>query len=160
MCFFWRLLIQIKKLLTIGIFNHIFEKRFITFKEMRHMGQLCWNYGLSKLLLHFIEYLLGQLNNKHIKVAVNLTIQYFEGFPTQNGSPVKFVLWNKNHILIANILKLHKYQTFGLMKMNMCKIWYANRIFSLLRWNKKLFSWFLRDFSCRKLSCPFNYIGY
>ena len=38
----------------------------------------CWNYGLSKLLLHLIQYRLDQLNNKHMKIAVNLTIQYFE----------------------------------------------------------------------------------
>ena len=64
----------------------------------------CWNYGLSKLLLHFIEYCLDQLNSKHTKTAVNSTIQYFEGCsrkrcllkvwgflvnPTQNGGPVK-----------------------------------------------------------------------
>ena len=60
----------------------------------------CWNYGLSKLLLHFIEYSLDQLNNEHTRVAVNSTIQYFEGrskskhllkvwlflvYPPQNG---------------------------------------------------------------------------
>ena len=39
---------------------------------------------------------------------------------------------NRNHLLIANIFKLHEYQTFGLMKMhNICKIWFANNIFSL-----------------------------
>ena len=35
------------------------------------------NYGPPKLL-HFLEYLLDQLNNKHMKVAVNSTTQYFE----------------------------------------------------------------------------------
>ena len=39
----------------------------------------CWNYGPSKLLLHFIEYRLDQLNSKHTKIAVNSAIQYFEG---------------------------------------------------------------------------------
>ena len=29
--------------------------------------------------LLFIEYRLDQLNNKHTRVAANLTIQYFEG---------------------------------------------------------------------------------
>ena len=38
----------------------------------------CWNYGPSKLLLHFIEYRLDQLNKKHSKIAVNSAIQYFE----------------------------------------------------------------------------------
>ena len=35
--------------------------------------------------------------------------------------------WNGNHLLIASIFKLHKYQTFGLLKMhNMNKIWFTN----------------------------------
>ena len=38
----------------------------------------CWNYGPSNLLLHFIDYLLDQLNNKHTKTAVSSKIQYFE----------------------------------------------------------------------------------
>ena len=39
----------------------------------------CWNYVPSKLLLYFIEYRLDQLNKKRTKIAVNSTIQYFEG---------------------------------------------------------------------------------
>ena len=35
-------------------------------------------YGWCKLLHHFIEYCLDQLNNRHLKKAVNLTIQIFE----------------------------------------------------------------------------------
>ena len=38
----------------------------------------CWNYGSSKLLLHFIKYRLDQLYNKHMKTAVNSTIYFFE----------------------------------------------------------------------------------
>ena len=67
-----------------------------------------WNYGPSKLLFHFIEYILDQLNNSnHTKTAVNLTIQFFVsrkskemsgkvfslkffGPPPQNDRPVKF----------------------------------------------------------------------
>ena len=116
-----------------------------------------WNHEPSKLLLHFIEYRLDQLNSKHTKIAVNSAIQYFEGcsqnkcllkvwsflvHPPQNGGPAKL---NGNHLLMANIFKLHEYKTFGLMKMhNMCKIWFANNIFSWLRWNKKNFSWFFK----------------
>ena len=104
----------------------------------------CWNYGPSKLLLHFIEYRLDQLNSKHTKIAVNSAIQYFEGCSQKkcllkvwsflvHPPPCKiFTKLNRNHLLIANIFKLHEYQTFGLMKMhNMCKIWFANNIFSL-----------------------------
>ena len=44
----------------------------------------------------------------------------FFGPPTTKLRPFEE---NGNHLLMANILKLHEYQTFGLMKMhNMCKI--------------------------------------
>ena len=59
--------------------NQIFGQRFIIFKKWGVGINYCWNYGLSKLLLHFIEYLLDQLNNKHTKTAVNSAIQYFDG---------------------------------------------------------------------------------
>ena len=117
----------------------------------------CWNYGSPKLLLHFIEYGLDQLNSKHTKIAVNSAIQYFEGCSQKkcllkvwsflvHPPPCKiFTKLNRNHLLIANIFKLHEYQTFGLMKIhNMCKIWFDNNIFSLWRWNKKYFSWFFK----------------
>ena len=124
----------------------------------------CWNHEPSKLLLRFSEYGLDQLKSKHAKIAVNSAIQYFEGcsrkkylpkfwiflvHPPQNSDPVKFLRnWTEtNHLLMANIFKLHEYQTFGSMKMhNMCKTWFANNIFSLLRWNKKYFSWFFKGF--------------
>ena len=43
--------------------------------------------------------------------------------PTAKWRPCKvFAKLNRNHLLMANIFKLHKYQTFGLMKVhNMCK---------------------------------------
>ena len=106
----------------------------------------CWNYGPSKLLLHFIEYRLDQLNNKHTKIAVNLTIQFFEshyqkkcqvkvwsGPPTKKWQRCKiFAKLNGIHLLMANIFKLHKYQTFGLMEIhNVDEIWFANNKFSL-----------------------------
>ena len=123
----------------------------------------CWNYGPSKLLLHFIEYRLDQLNSKYTKIAENSGIQYFEScsqkkcllkvwsflvHPPQNDDPVKlFAKLNGNHLLMANNFKLHEYQTFGLMKINnMCKIWFANKIMSLLRQNKKYFSRFFKRF--------------
>ena len=155
--------------------NQIFGQSFIIFVKLRYRVNYCWNYGPPKLLLHFIEYRLDQLNSKHTKIAVNLAIQYFEGccqkkcllkvwsflvHPPQNGGPVKFLRnWTEtNHLSMASIFKLHEYQTFGVMKMhNMCKIWFANNIFSFLSWNKK---YFLRGFSCQNLSCAFNYIGF
>ena len=101
----------------------------------------CWNFGPSKLLLHFIEYHLDQLKSKHTKIAINSATQYFEGcfqkkcllkvwsflfHPPQNRGPVKFLRnWTEtNYLLMANIFKLQEYQIFGLVKMhNMCKIW-------------------------------------
>ena len=163
------------KLLTIGIVNesNIWAKVCYIWKTEVY----CWNYGPSKLLLQFIEYRLDQLNNKHTKIAVNSTVQYFEVcsqnksvlktwsflvHPPQNGGPVKvFVKLNGNHHLMANILKRHEYQTFGLMKLhNMFKIWFAIHIFSLLSWNKKYFSWFFKGFQLPGIFCACNYIGY
>ena len=120
----------------------------------------CWNCRPTKLLLHFIVlhfiHRLDQLNNKLTKIAVNSTMQYFEGStqkkcllkvwifgpPTTKWWPCKiFTKLNGNHLLMANIFKLQKYQTFGLMKMhNMNKIWFANNKFNLWTWNKKYFS--------------------
>ena len=108
----------------------------------------CWNYGPSKLQLQFIEYRLDQLNNKAHKNSSKLGNTVFcrlfskqmsakrlklFGPPTTKWRPCKvFAKLNENHLLMANIFKLHEYQTFGLMKMhNMCKIWFANNIFSL-----------------------------
>ena len=116
----------------------------------------CWNDGPSKLLLHFIEYPLDQLNSKHTKNSSKLSNTVFSRLLSKEISakslkffgptitkwrPCKiFSKLNGNHLLMANILKLHEYQTFGLTKIhNMCKIWFANKTFSLLRWNKEFF---------------------
>ena len=116
-----------------------------------------WNYGSSKLLLQFIENRLDQLNNKAHKNSSKLGNTVFcrlfskqmsakrlklFGPPTTKWRPCKvFAKLNENHLLMAHIFKLHEYQTFGLMQMHdMCKIWFASNIFSLLRWNKKYFS--------------------
>ena len=55
----------------------------------------CWNYGPPKLLLHFIEYCLEQLNNKHKKIAMDSTIHFFESH-YQKKYLVK-VFWSTNH---------------------------------------------------------------
>ena len=107
----------------------------------------CWNYGPSKLLLYFIEYRLDQLNNKDTKTAVNLTIQFWKLLSKEIfGKGLKFFVplttklrsckilakLNRNHLLMANIFKLHKYQAFGSLKMhNMSKIWFVYNNFSL-----------------------------
>ena len=140
---------------------------------MRYRGQLLLKLRASKLLLHFIEYRPDQFISKHTKIAVNSAIQYFEGCSQKkcllkvwsflvHPPPCKiFTKLNRNHLLIANIFKLHEYQTFGLMKIhNMCKIWFANKIFSLLKWNKKYFSWFFKGYQLPEIILSFNYIGH
>ena len=42
------------------------------------MENLSFFWQPLQLLLHFIEYRLDQLNNKHMKIAVSLTTQCFE----------------------------------------------------------------------------------
>ena len=66
---------------------------------------------------------------------------YIFDLPSTKWCPCKiFVKLNGNHLLVTDILKLHKYQTFDLMKMhNMSKIWFPNNKFNLLRWNRILF---------------------
>ena len=105
----------------------------------------CWNYRPSKFLLHFIEYRLDELNNKHAKTASNSTIQFFESrsqkkylvkfFSPHNTKwrPCKiFAKANGNHLLMANIFKLRKGRTFDLLKMhNMRKMWFGNKKFNL-----------------------------
>ena len=88
------------------LMNQIFGQSFIIFKKVSYRVNYCWNYGPSKLLFHFIEYRLNQLNRQHTKIAVNSVILYFEGccqkncrlkvwsflvHPPQNSSPVKFL---------------------------------------------------------------------
>ena len=173
LCFFGGCFFNKKKLLAFGILNKskYLGKGLSYFKNWGIGVNYCWNYGPSKLLLH----------SKHTKITLNSVIQYFEGCSQKKcllkvwsflvHPPCKiFAKLNGNHLLMANIFKLHEYQTFGLMKMhNMCKIWLANNIFSLWRWNKKFkkkffFHDFSRAFSCQKFSqtwdYAFNYIGY
>ena len=99
------------------------------------------------MLLHFIEYRLDQLNSKDTKSSkLRNTVLWrllsnetsaksltFFVPPTTKWRPCKvFAKFNGNHLLITNIFKFYKYQTFGLMKMhNMCKSCFSNNIFSL-----------------------------
>ena len=134
-----------------------------------------WGIGVNYVEIigrrscYFISYRLDHFNSKHTKIAVNSAIQYFENCSQKkcllkvwsflvHPPPCKiFTKLNRNHLLIANIFKLHEYRTFGLMKMyNMCKIWFANKIFSLLRWSKKYFSWFFKGFEWLEIILHFQ----
>ena len=182
--FFWWLFFQNKNCWHFKFsMNQIFGKSFIILKNWGIVVYYCWNYRPSNLLHHFIEYRLDQLNNKHTKIAVNLgkTIFWRPLSKEMSAKNLKFfgpcpstTKWrlckviaklNGNHVLMVNIVKLHEYQTFGLIKMhNMSKTWFANNKFNLLRWNKKHCSCISRAFSCQKLSqtwdSAFNYTGY
>ena len=71
----------------------------------------------------------------------------FFGPPTTKWRSCKiFAKLNGNHLLMANIFKLHEYQTFGLMKIHNVQNLIYHKIFSLLRWNKKYFSCFSKEF--------------
>ena len=71
----------------------------------------------------------------------------FFGPPTTKWRSCKiFAKLNGNHLLMANIFKLHEYQTFGLMKIHNVQNLIYHKIFSLLRWNKKYFSYFSKEF--------------
>ena len=106
LCFFGGSFFKWKNCWHLEVLMHqIFGQGFICLRKWGIGINYCWNYGPSKLLLHFIEYRLDQLNSKHAKIAVNSGIQYFEGcsrkkcqlkvwsfliHPPQNGGPVKF----------------------------------------------------------------------
>ena len=78
---------------------------------------------LSKLLLRLIEYRLDQLNTKDINTIITNTRQYKFLKVKEMCGKQKQKQWNRNNFSMANIFKLQKYQTFGLMKMhNMNKL--------------------------------------
>ena len=106
----------------------------------------CWHYGPSKLLLCSIEYRLDQLSNSTRNSSkLDKTIFWKPLSKERSGKTFKFFdpatpKWSLFKIfaklkgcnlLMTNIFKLHKYQTFGLIKMhNMNKVWFANNKFS------------------------------
>ena len=84
----------------------------------------------------------------------------FFGPPTTKWRPCKiFAKLEGNHILMNNNFKLHEYQKFGLMKMrNICKIWFATKIFSLwksLVYHQRAVEYGIFEF----LLCPFTQIS-
>ena len=95
----------IKNLLIFWIF---YESNILSYLKNEVIGVIyCWNYGRSKLLLHFIEYHLDQLNNKYTKTAVNSKMKFLKAaikrkclvkicwsfltHPPQSYRPVKFL---------------------------------------------------------------------
>ena len=102
----------------------------------------CWNYWPSKLLLHWM--LLRSTQKQALENSMKLGNALFWRplskemcaeslqFSTTEWWPCNFLAkLNGNHLLIANIFKLHEYQTFDLIKMhNMSKIWFVNNKFN------------------------------
>ena len=113
--------------MTFWIFNesNILAEVYHIWKS-RYRSQLVLDYGPSKLLLYFIEYRLDERNNKYTHLSKEMSDKSLKFFcpPTRK--------WRPYQILMANIFKLHEYQTFGLMKMHkLNKIWFAINKFSL-----------------------------
>ena len=70
--FLWQLPFQNKNCWHFKfLMNQLFEQRFIIFEKLRNRDKLLLNLRVVEVLLHFIEYCLDQLNNKHMKVAVS-----------------------------------------------------------------------------------------
>ena len=65
LCFFWRLLFQNKNCWHFEWINYL-GKGLSYLKKWGIGINYCWNYRPLTLLLHFIEYRLSQLNNKHM----------------------------------------------------------------------------------------------
>ena len=97
LCFLWRLLFWKKNYWHLEFLkNQTFGQRFIIFEKLRYRGRL-----LLKLLLHFIEYRLDQLNSKYTKSS---KIQYFEGPSLMKCLPKKFEVFLSSHHKIAFLL--------------------------------------------------------
>ena len=109
-----------------------------------------WNYVPSKLLLHFIKARLDQLNNKHTKITVNSTKQFFESryqkkglvkvwsFLThqpQNDGPVKFLQnWMETIFqwpIISNFTNIRDLAQWKCIVWK--KLWFADNKLSLCK---------------------------
>ena len=95
-----------------------------------------------------MQFFESRYQKKHLGKSLN-----FFALPTTKWLSCKiFERLNGNHLLTANIIKLHKYQTFGLLKMhNMSKIWFTNNKFSLCKDIK--YSWFVQKFCLQLTGC-------
>ena len=62
---------------------------FIIFEKWGYKRQLLLELSAVEVSIHFIEYRLNELNNKHTKTASNSTIQFFESC-SQKKYLVKF----------------------------------------------------------------------
>ena len=100
------------------LITQIFEQSFAIFRKLRYRGE-----NSSKLdKTSFSKSLIKEMPAKSLKFCVSPT--------TKRRSCKIFAKLNRNHLLTANIFKIHKYQTFGRMKMhNMSTTWFANNKF-------------------------------
>ena len=117
------------KIKTADIFKILLVKYFgkgSLFLKIWQRVNYCWSYGPSNLPFHFFRYRVGHLNNRQTKIAETSTINLFKPTPKQvfvESFKLLTVLYvfkklNRNHILMANLSKLHKYQTFGLTELH------------------------------------------
>ena len=114
----------------------------LTIANLRHGASKVWNCAESEFRLCWTKLCSIDNLNKLDKTifwkslskemcAKNLK---FFGSPTTEWRPCKIFAKFVNHLLIANIFKLHKYQTFDLMKIhNTSKIGFASNKFRLCK---------------------------
>ena len=139
--FFWRLFFQKN---SADIWNFWWIKylgKGLSYLKKWGIGiNYRWDYGPSKLLLYFIEYQQPHKNSsifdntvfwRLLSKEMSAKSLMFFGPPTTKWRSCK-IFTKLNGQYLVNIFKLHECKTFDLMKMhNICKIWFANSIFSL-----------------------------
>ena len=126
--------------------NQIIGQMFIIFEKWRYRSQLLLKLRPDEVatLFHWISSRSAHENSnkfdntifwKSLSKEISGKSLKFFSLATTKWRPCKtFAKLNRNHFLMANIFKLHKYQTFGLLKMhNMSKIRFAYHNFSLLK---------------------------
>ena len=86
------------------LMNQMFGQRFIIFEKLKYRDKILLSYVPPKLLLHFIEYCPHQLNNKHVNIAVNLTMQLSESY------------YQKQYLVKARNFSSHSLQNDGHLK--------------------------------------------
>ena len=133
--FFWQLLFLKKNYWHFEfLINHIFGRRLIIFEKLRYRSELLLKLRTFEVATSFhwissksTQYYQAHKNSSKLNNIIfwrppskgmsAKSLKFFDP-PTRKWRPCKiFAKLNGNHLLMANIFKLHKYQTFCLMEM-------------------------------------------
>ena len=143
--FFWRFFFQNRNCWHFEFsMNQIFGQRFIIFEKLRCRGLLLLKPRAVEVTTSFHWMSLRSTQKQALENSMKLGNALFWRplskemcaeslqFSTTEWWPCNFFAkLNGNHLLIANIFKLHEYKTFDLIKMhNMSKIWFVNNKFN------------------------------